>query len=215
MTEPDLVRVGRVEHAVTVLGPGVRSVVWVAGCRLACPGCTTPELWDPRAGRALHVDALAGALARHALDGLTWSGGEPFEQAAALAAVTALLRSARPDLSVMAYSGFTLGALKRRRDPGVAALLAQLDLLVDGRYIRDRHAALRWRGSSNQTIHALSARHRASLLEPDVHAGVHSHVDPSVGFRFTGVPPVPDFRVRLETVLRSPDKPDPQENPAT
>jgi len=194
-------RIGRVEHEVTVLGPGTRSVVWVAGCRLACPGCVTPELWDPEAGGVVAVERLADVLVAGAVDGVTLSGGEPFEQAEALAALICHIRARRPGLSVMAYSGYTRRTLERRRDHGAAQLLAQLDLLVDGRYVRGRHAALRWRGSSNQTIHDLSGRHAVDLAAPDVPAGMHRHVLPGGQLRFTGVPPVPEFRDRLAEAL--------------
>lgn len=198
---PATVRLGRIEHDVTVLGPGRRSVVWVAGCPLACRGCITPELWATDSGADVPVGELVAELAERAVDGITWSGGEPFQQAAALAEVTRHTRERRGGLSVMAYSGFTLHNLERRGDPGCDALLAQLDLLVDGRYLRARHAALRWRGSDNQVVHDLSGRHTAELSAPDVPAGMHRHLSPGGGFRFTGVPPVVDFRPRIAAAL--------------
>lgn len=198
------IRIGRVEHRVSVLGPGVRSVAWVAGCTLACPGCITPELWDRASGRETLVVAVADELAQHAVDGITWSGGEPFEQAAAVLAVTRAVLERRPELSVMSYSGFRLEALRRRRDPATDALLAMFDLLVDGRYVARRHAGLRWRGSDNQRIHDLSGRHRTELRAPDEPAGMHQHLDPDGHLRFTGVPPAPDFRAQLARALRQP-----------
>lgn len=171
------------------------------GCSLRCDGCITPELWAPGSGSEIAVAALAAELAERAIDGVTLSGGEPFEQAAALAAVMRHVGERRPGLSVMAYSGFTRAALQRGHDEGRTALLAQLDLLVDGRYVRRRHAALRWRGSSNQRIHDLTGRHRADLAKPDVPAGMHRHLDADGGLRFTGVPPVQDFRERLAAAL--------------
>lgn len=212
-------RIGRIEHDVTVLGPGRRSVVWVAGCGLACPGCITPELWAYDSGRDVDSDALLCELADRASDGVTWSGGEPFDQAAALAAITRRLQDLRPDLSVMAYSGYTRASLERSGDAGTAALLERLDVLVDGRYVRRRHAALRWRGSSNQVVHDLSGRHAHELAQPDVPAGLHRHVLSDGSFRFTGVPPVPEFRARVEAALhdgenpslRHPEKPDNEE----
>ena len=198
-----IVRVGRIEHDVTVLGPGRRSVVWVAGCPLACPGCITPELWASDSGADVPVEALVAELAEHAVDGITWTGGEPFEQAAALAEITRHIRERRHGMSVMAYSGFTRHNLERRADPACSALLAQLDLLVDGRYMRARHAAVRWRGSANQVVHDLSGRHTAELAAPDVPAGMHKHVGADGALRFTGVPPVVDFRARLAAALTS------------
>ena len=195
------VRVGRIEHDVTVLGPGRRSVVWVAGCPLACRGCITPELWSPDSGQDVRMDELVCELAERAVDGITWSGGEPFEQAAALAEATRHIRARRDGLSVMAYSGFTRRNLERRRDAGCDALLAQLDILIDGRYMRGRHAALRWRGSANQVVHDMSGRHAIELAAADIPAGMHRHLDAEGAFRFTGVPPVADFRARIAVAL--------------
>jgi anaerobic ribonucleoside-triphosphate reductase activating protein len=196
-------RIGRIEHGVTVLGPGTRSVVWVAGCDLACPECITPELWDAQAGTAVPAAELVTELAAHATDGVTWTGGEPFDQASAIAAVCRALRARRADLSLMSYSGYSLEHLRQRTDDGARDLLELLDLLIDGRYIRRRHAPLRWRGSSNQRIHLLSPRHAHVLGEPDEPAGLHRHVSSTGGVRFTGVPPVPNFRVLIEAQLGS------------
>jgi anaerobic ribonucleoside-triphosphate reductase activating protein len=91
------------------------------------------------------------------VEGVTLLGGEPFDQAAALAEVAAAYRAA--GLTVMTFSGYTLDALSEwaleRSD--IAALLAATDLLVDGPYLRDRPDARRpWLGSTNQGIRALT-----------------------------------------------------------
>jgi anaerobic ribonucleoside-triphosphate reductase activating protein len=212
----NIVRVGRIEHDVTVLGPGRRSVIWVAGCPLACPGCITPELWAADSGRDMSVGELVDELTEHAVDGITWSGGEPFGQAAVLAEVTCHTLRRRPGLSVMAYSGFTRHNLERRADGASAALLAQLDLLVDGRYIRARHRPLRWRGSANQIVHDMSGRHAAELAAPDTPAGMHRHLTGDGDLRFTGVPPVAEFRERLAATLgHEPDASDHDGRPGT
>ncbi len=195
-------RIGRIEHGVTVLGPGTRSVVWVAGCDLACPECITPELWDAGAGTLVPIAEVVAELGAHATDGVTWTGGEPFDQASAIAAACRALRARRSDLSLMSYSGYSLEHLRRRAD-GALELLDLLDVLVDGRYIRRRHAPLRWRGSSNQRIHLLTSRHEHVLAEPDEPAGLHRHVSSAGAVRFTGVPPVPNFRARLGAQLGS------------
>ena len=85
-------------------------------------------------------------------------GGEPFEQARAVAELATLVRAAA--LSVMVYTGFTLDALRSGAVDGAAELLAQTDLLVDGRYRRELpEVSRRWVGSSNQVVHFLSDRY--------------------------------------------------------
>ncbi len=143
-------------------GPGRRFALWVKGCSLRCPGCCNPELFEPdRGGTLVDPAALARDIVSTAgIEGVSVLGGEPFEQAGALAAVCAPVRAA--GLSVMVYSGYTLAELHGRAltEPGVRALLDCCDLLLDGRY----DAALperrrRWIGSSNQVLHFLSDRY--------------------------------------------------------
>lgn len=162
-----LVRVAQIVERTEAEGPGTRFALWVQGCPLRCPGCCNPKMLPFEGGEAVPVDALARrALDVHAvtpLEGVSLLGGEPFGQAVALAAFARAVR--REGLGVMIFSGFTLGELHARRDaaePGVGELLDACDLLVDGRYERDRpDTRRRWIGSENQTMHFLSDRHRA------------------------------------------------------
>jgi anaerobic ribonucleoside-triphosphate reductase activating protein len=143
-------------------GPGRRFALWVQGCSLRCPGCCNPEMFAAdRQGTLQDAAALAARIvATPGLEGLSVLGGEPFEQAAAVAEVCRLVRAA--GLGVMVYSGYTLAELQAKADPGVDALLATIDLLVDGRYDSTRpERARRWLGSSNQVLHFLTARYQA------------------------------------------------------
>lgn len=198
----DVLRISRAETQTEVLGPGVRSVVWVQRCDLRCAECILPEGHGEDGGEVVGVDALAAALLADPLaTGLTISGGEPFLQPAACAALIDRMRAQRPELSTMAYSGYRLEWLRRRCDPGTDALLARLDLLVDGPYIRRRHAALRWRGSANQRLILLTDRHAGVLDEPDVSAGLEVGIDHTGALLVTGVPAEPDWRPRAERAL--------------
>lgn len=203
MTAPrSFLRLAEFSPRCTVLGPGVRAVVWVQGCPLRCPGCITPEYLPETGGELVSVSRLAERiLDLDDLDGVTFSGGEPFAQADALADLVELLREGR-DLSVMAYSGFRIEHLRERGGPE-RRLLAGLDLLVDGTYQRERHADLRWRGSSNQRLHILTERHQHLLAEPDVSAGLEVAVRQDGALDPIGVPPVPDFRDRFFDHLAS------------
>lgn len=205
--QPATLRIGRVADSCRVLGPGDRTVIWVAGCPLRCRECTVPELLDMRAGSDMAVDELAERIlhfdATRGIDGVTFSGGEPFAQASALAVLVRRLRATRPNLSVMSYSGYTLERLRRRGDAGQLALLAQLDILIDGPYLPHRHAPLRWRGSSNQRIHWLTDRHRDLEKAPDAPAGMVWWIDDEDRFYWDGVPPVRGLRQQIELSLAS------------
>jgi len=145
-------------------GPGSRVALWVQGCSLRCPGCCNPQMFDPHGGReATPADVLAAVdRERGRLEGVTFVGGEPFEQAEALAEVA---RGARArGLGVVVFSGYPLEELRGGRAPGADGLLAQTDLLVDGRHRRDRpDAGRRWVGSTNQCFHFLTGRYRPGI----------------------------------------------------
>lgn len=204
-TDDAVLRVSRIVPRSRALGFDLRSIVWTQGCDLACPGCIVPETHDRDGGEPVEVDALADALLSDpAPAGLTLSGGEPFLQSAAAARLVARMRAARPQLSVMAFTGYRLRYLRQRRDVGTAHLLSQLDLLVDGAYIRERHAALRWRGSDNQIIHVMSPRHAPRLRAVgDTSQGIEVGIGGLGELFINGVPPVPGAREALEQLLGS------------
>lgn len=196
--------VGRVTERCQTLGPGTRYVVWVAGCALRCRECIAPELLSADGGTPIDVARLAEEiLAVEFVDGVTLSGGEPFEQAAALVTLIDLLREQRPELSTMAFSGRTLGWLHRRGAPEQRTLVDRLDILVDGPYVPERHVNSRWRGSSNQRVHFLTDRHRAMAGARDMSAGLQIDVDADGAFSFAGVPPTRGFREDFERRLRA------------
>lgn len=152
------------------LGPGLRSVVWVQGCPFRCAGCIAPE-WIPAepAGGPARIadpaDLAAELLADPGVTGLTFSGGEPMSQAAGLTEVIEAARRAR-DLNLICFTGYRLAELRARPPgPGVADLLAQTDVLIDGRYVAARNDGRGLRGSANQRVHFLTGRLRDSEAE--------------------------------------------------
>lgn len=183
------------EPAVRVLGPNLRAAVWVQGCSLGCAGCLAPYSWSGDGGEAVPVEFLADwVLDIPGVEGITISGGEPFEQPEAVAAFIDAVR-ARADRGVVCYSGYTLEAL-RRSTPARRALLERVDLLVDGPYLEYKHADLRWRASFNQRLHALTPRYRTEVdaaLRDDTTAGLEFHLSSDGRPSFVGVPPQPDF----------------------
>ena len=151
-----------------VLGPGKRFVIWVQGCPFRCPECVAPD-WIPIENKNLvSINDLADRItAIHDLEGVTLSGGEPMLQAEGLATLVRQVHTLRPDLSVIAFSGFTLRQLQRkaRTDPGIRELLNELDVLIDGLYRADLNDDSGLRGSSNQRIHFLTPRYRNRKAE--------------------------------------------------
>ncbi|MER7441573.1 4Fe-4S single cluster domain-containing protein [Micromonospora avicenniae] len=141
-------------------GPGDRTAIWLQGCTIRCAGCFNPHMWTFRGGEQLPPDELAARILDAGTEGLTLLGGEPFDQAAALAKVTSVVRQA--GRSVMTFTGYTSLQLREAAEAGrndVAALLGNTDLLVAGPFLRDRIDTVRpWVGSTNQEFILLNDR---------------------------------------------------------
>ncbi|HAG83637.1 MAG TPA: radical SAM protein [Cyanobacteria bacterium UBA12227] len=118
-----------------VNGPGCRAVVWVQGCKRECPGCFNPASWPFEINQLISIDELAEKILSNPRNqGVTFSGGEPFWQAPALTELAKKLKAA--GLTIMSFSGFTLGELQSENSPpGAQTLLAQLDILIDGPFV--------------------------------------------------------------------------------
>lgn len=145
-------------------GPGLRAVIWFQGCTLACPGCFNP-LTHPVEGRQIRpvsewVDWLLSLTGQ--IEGVTLSGGEPFQQAAGLLALCRAVRS-KTDLSILLFSGYTLTEI--RHSPEMAQVLDQVDVLIAGRFLAHRRVARGLTGSANKRIHYLTSRYTPGDLE--------------------------------------------------
>lgn len=164
-------------------GPGTRFVIWVQGCPLACPGCWNPDTWAFKRVQLCDVGALAAdILATTGIEGVTFTGGEPFAQARALTELASLLR--QEGLSVFVFTGYEMTELVR---PEHKALLNVSDIVVSGRYVEAlRQFGLKWRGSTNQEVHFLSQRY--SIADMEEIAEVEFHIDPDGQLTVTGFP---------------------------
>ena len=135
-------------------GPGFRFTLFTQGCPHHCEGCHNPETHDFSGGSEVGTDEIIKKLLSNPLtDGITFSGGEPFEQAEDCAVIA---RAARDNgLNVWTYSGYTFEELiqKTEQQPEVRRFLELTDVLVDGRFVlAQRSLNIKWRGSTNQRL---------------------------------------------------------------
>ena len=130
-------QINKAHFPVTALGPGRRLGIWTQGCSIRCPGCVSRDTWDADPGRGIEVSALLDwcrEAAADGCDGVTISGGEPFEQPAALGALLDGLHAWRAQgvaFDILCYSGYPLRRLRRHH----AGLLAKLDAVVAEPYV--------------------------------------------------------------------------------
>lgn len=149
-------------------GPGVRAVIWVQGCTIGCRGCYSAST-HPHEASSLHRPSEIAEWLQSIpnIEGVTFSGGEPFEQAAAvLETINSIRGNIRSDFSVFVYTGYEIEFLRKSNDKNVHDLLEAIDILSAGPFDNKlRDETLLWRGSSNQSLHFLSNRYNAFQIE--------------------------------------------------
>ena len=142
-----------------VLGPYLRSAVWVNGCCFNCKGCIAEEM-NHQIPERRKVEEMIEVFANvDSSEGITISGGEPFLQAGPLLAMLEGIKN-RKDYGVIVYTGFTLEELQSKESREIQGLLSHADILIDGRYQNDLDDGKPFRGSSNQRIILLTDRYR-------------------------------------------------------
>ena len=144
------VRMAGITPESVVDGPGIRLVFFTQGCPHNCEGCQNPATHDPNGGSLMDTADLIDSIEKAKLiRGITFSGGEPFLQAAALLEVAQAAKAKK--LSVVAYSGYCFEELQKNAE--AKALLEYIDLLIDGPFVlAKRDLKLPFRGSSNQRL---------------------------------------------------------------
>ena len=132
-------------------GPGIRTTIFSQGCPHHCPGCHNPETWAFGCGTMVPVEAIVNIVKSNPLcRGVTFSGGEPFAQAAEFAELAALLKG--NGYEVASYSGYTLEELLEGTEDQ-KLLLGTLDILIDGPFVQaQKSLEIAFRGSRNQRI---------------------------------------------------------------
>lgn len=206
MPEPQFLTVARFEPRTRALGPGCRAVIWFHGCSFNCPGCIAAEMNVSKEFARVQVNRLVRTVtALPDIEGITLSGGDPFDQDInSLAFFLEELR-ARSSLSVMCYTGRTLAQLRQGSKAAAhECVLANVDVLVDGLYVEALNDGSAWRGSSNQQVHFLTPRYRH--LEEGISRSrdrqLEVALDGSARLHITGIPPS-GFLTRLGRELHS------------
>jgi len=158
-------RIYKILKNTTVEGPGRRFCIWFQGCNKHCKGCFAKETWDFKAGEEYYVEKLFELIkTQKGIEGVTFLGGEPFEQAKELSQLAKLIKN--ENLSVLCFTGYTFEELKSKKSPEINELLSQIDLLIDGGFEQENFDLSRpWVGSSNQRFLYLTDRYNRDEIK--------------------------------------------------
>lgn len=139
-------------------GPGIRYTIFTQGCYHNCEGCQNPQTHNPNEGYFVDTDDIYEEFIQNSTySGITFSGGEPFLQADALADLANKINNAgMHELDIICYTGFTYEEIQNIINEGCfsySRLLTSIDYLIDGRFDKDKVSLdCKWRGSTNQRI---------------------------------------------------------------
>ena len=155
------IAINKIHFPVTTLGFGRRIGVWTQGCSIRCPGCINRDTWHNDGSYYIDIASLCHAITQwlQQSDGVTISGGEPFDQPAALHELLKQLR-ARSDGDILVYSGYT----HRKLLAEFQDIISSIDVLITEPFDANAPQTLNLRGSDNQRVFLLTelARRRYS-----------------------------------------------------
>jgi len=142
----------RIHFPVTTLGPGRRIGIWFQGCSIHCTGCVSSDTWVTRKNR-VSIDEVTTVITTWLNDaeGITISGGEPFDQPEALEELLRKIRS-KTSIDILVYSGHTFENILHF----VEKFDGLIDALISDPYVEGVLQTLALRGSDNQRLHCLT-----------------------------------------------------------
>ncbi|MDC2867675.1 MULTISPECIES: anaerobic ribonucleoside-triphosphate reductase activating protein [unclassified Bacillus (in: firmicutes)] len=144
-------RVMNIIHDSVVDGEGLRTVVFFAGCPHRCFGCHNPQSWNICNGTEMTKEEIINEIEKNPLTDVTFSGGDPFFQAAEIKELAKNVKDLQKNLWI--YTGYTFEEIQNSQNNDMIELLHYADVLVDGRFeLEMRDLTLPFRGSSNQRI---------------------------------------------------------------
>lgn len=164
MEKMETIRIAGIIRESIVDGPGIRFAIFCQGCPHHCEGCHNPESHDYDGGYDCSIDKIIAEIDKNPLlKGVTFSGGEPFVRAREFAYIGSLLHERGLDITT--FTGYTYEQLLEIDNEDFNDLLAVTDLLIDGKYEKDkRDLTLRFRGSQNQRIIDMNKTREAGEL---------------------------------------------------
>jgi anaerobic ribonucleoside-triphosphate reductase activating protein len=131
-------------------GFGLRYVIFTQGCLQRCFNCHNQHTWDLDGGYFMDIEDIIQDLNNYPLiQGVTFSGGEPFLQVEPLVELASRVHKMKLDVTI--FTGYIYEDLIKQ--DVYIPLLNSCDYLIDGPFINSlKNLDLTFRGSSNQRI---------------------------------------------------------------
>ncbi|HEC8323032.1 TPA: 4Fe-4S cluster-binding domain-containing protein [Providencia rettgeri] len=200
------ISISRIHFPIMALGPGKRIGIWFQGCSLRCKGCLSPDTWQVKDNN-ITVEQLLEQITEWLplADGITISGGEPFEQPEALSALVSGIKQ-RTDADILVYSGYQWEHIEE----SVSQMSPYIDALISEPFKVALPQTQMLKGSDNQQLHMLTplgrtrfiAYQRATTAEDKV---LDLAFDETGRLFLAGVPERDDM-LRLRTLIEQQDQ---------
>jgi len=196
------IKLSRVHFPISTLGPGNRLGIWMQGCSIRCKGCISADTWANGNEQSTVQDLLSSVSDWLSLaDGVTISGGEPFDQPEALRCLLIELRKRNRNADILVYSGYS----KELLEPHLSEMVDLIDCLISDPYLIEETDELPLRGSDNQRLTTLTPLGNERFYEYKTRKTKKSRkfdfmIEEGGEVWLAGIPRRDDFR-KLEAVM--------------
>lgn len=195
------IRIHSIISGSKVNGPGNRYVLWMQGCNRKCWNCYNMSLKKKNGGYLTNIEKLCYDILRSKKDGITITGGEPFEQPKPLLELLKILNSKISQFTygIICFTGYTIEEIME--DPAKAACVELIDLIIEGRYQKEKQTISCLAGSRNQRFIWLNKEGRGKdLIATDSVQEEHNveiHIDDTSPYMtITGFPNIDENKLK-------------------
>lgn len=181
-----------------VNGPGKRFTLWTQGCFKGCVNCFNPETWNNKNNIVLSTSEIFEMIKDFELDGVTITGGDPFEQEEELLELLILISSLSLSKGVIVFTGFTYDEIRENKIREKCC--DYIDVLIDGRYEDKNRVTDCFKGSSNQNIIYFSSKIKEEelIMDQEVEVSLGDGIISVTGFPSIDKKFLREFGVRVK-----------------